>query len=146
MRENFGDTMVCTFFGHSYAGAQIKPELTEVLRNLIEKENNIKFLVGNHGNFDIMVWEALASLKKEYGHIICYKVLAYMPRSSAQGGENTVFPEGLESVPKRIAILKRNEWMIENSDTVITYVWHSAGGAYKFKEFAKKQGKRIIEL
>lgn len=138
--------MVCTFFGHSFANATLKPELITCLRGLIEKDGAAKFLVGNHGNFDRMVWDVLLSLKKQYGHIVCYKVLAYLPSTAEDGNNDTVFPEDLESIPKKFAIIKRNEWMIKSSDTVITYVKYSTGGAYRFKELAKRKGKNIIEL
>lgn len=138
--------MVCTFFGHSFAGSEIRPYLTECLQDLIENKNATEFLVGNHGNFDAMVWEILNLLKAVYPHIVCYKVLAYLPTRSEDGGENTLFPEGLETVPRKFAIIKRNEWMINKADTVITYVKHTTGGAYRFSQIAKKKGKQIIEL
>jgi hypothetical protein len=59
---------------------------------------------------------------------------------------DTVFPEGLEKIPPRFAISKRNRWMIEHSDYVVTYVRHSFGGAAQFKALAEKKGKKAIEL
>ena len=58
----------------------------------------------------------------------------------------TVYPEGLENVPKRFAIYARNKWMIEKSDFVVTCVNRSFGGAAQFKEFAIKRGKTVVEL
>ena len=58
----------------------------------------------------------------------------------------TIYPDGLEKVPRRFAISQRNKWMLTQSDTVITYVEYRSSGAGQFKELAEKKGKRIIEL
>lgn len=57
-----------------------------------------------------------------------------------------MYPEEVESAPKRFAICKRNDWMINNSDIVVTFVTRNYGGASKYKELAKKKGRKIIEL
>ena len=59
----------------------------------------------------------------------------------------TLFPDGIESVPRRVAISYRNKWMIKRSDYVVTYVTtHIASGAAQFKELAEKQGKNVINI
>ncbi len=115
---------------------------------LIEKENADVFFVGNHGNFDGMVWTVLGRLQKEYPHIERTLVLAYMPRETRLDAraEDTLLPEEVASALPRFAILKRNEWMLDACEGVVTYVTHSVGGAAKFKEKAYKKGKRVIEL
>lgn len=137
--------MKCTFFGHRNAPFFLKNELIKCIENLI-KENDVKvFYVGTQGVFDSLVWESLNELKRIYSNILCYKVLAYLPIKEKCDSENTIYPEGLENVPKRLVIIKRNEWMIERSDIVITYIRHS-GGAETFSALAKRKGKRVIEL
>ena len=94
-----------------------------------------------------MVRRQLEDLSRIYP--ITYSVvLAYMPTKKNEYDDyaNTIFPEGIETAPKRFAISYRNKWMIEQSDVVVTYVTHSFGGAAQFKEMAKKQGKTVIEL
>lgn len=57
------------------------------------------------------------------------------------------FYPSLEKVPPRFAILKRNEWLVKNSDFLIAYVKHSHGGAFKTLEFAeKKKNIKIINI
>ena len=58
----------------------------------------------------------------------------------------TIFPEGIENVPKRFAIDFRNRWMIEKSDCVVTCINRGFGGAAKAKNYAEKHGKNIIEI
>jgi predicted Rossmann fold nucleotide-binding protein DprA/Smf involved in DNA uptake len=46
----------------------------------------------------------------------------------------------------KAAIQIRNRIMVDRSDMVICYVQHKSGGSYKTIQYAKKQGKRIINL
>ncbi len=136
--------MTCTFFGHKDTPWSVEPVLKEILTDLIKKQGVKNFLVGHHGNFDKMVLKTLKELKKEYAQIKIEVVLAYLTDSEVDC--LTIYPEGLESVPKRYAISARNEWMTEKSQIVVTYVNRVFGGAAQFKELAKKKGKKIIEL
>ena len=136
--------MTVTFFGHKDTPKSIEPVLRSTIIELIEKHNVTVFYVGNQGNFDIMVHRQLRELSLIYP--INYSVvLAYLPNKN-NGTENTIYPEGLESVPRRFAISHRNKWMINQSDIVVTYVARSFGGAWQFKLTAEKKRKIIIEL
>ncbi|MBQ8605148.1 MAG: hypothetical protein IJ408_00280 [Clostridia bacterium] len=140
--------MKVTFFGHKNTPREIESTLRDVLINLIQNENADKFYVGNHGSFDLCVQNVLKKLKEEY-KIDYYIVLAYMPQEKASNYinyEDTIYPDGLESVPLKLAICKRNEWMISQSDIVITYVKRDYGGASKYKKMSEKKGKRVINL
>lgn len=48
------------------------------------------------------------------------------------------FPDGMESVSKKSAITKRNDWMIQQSGFMVSYVHKITGGAAKFREKAEK--------
>ena len=139
--------MVCTFFGHKDTPKEIEPTLRSTLIDLIENKNVNVFYVGNNGNFDTMVRRQLEDLSQTYP--ITYSVvLAYLPteKNKYDNLTNTIYPEGLETVPKRFAISRRNKWMIQQSDIVVTYVTHSFGGAAQFKGMAEIQGKTVIEV
>lgn len=139
--------MVCTFFGHKDTSNEIEPTLRSTLIDLIENKNVNVFYVGNNGNFDNMVRRQLEDLSKTYP--ITYSVvLAYLPteKNKYDNLTNTIYPEGLETVPKRFAISWRNKWMIQQSDVVVTYVTHNFGGAWQFKEMAERAGKEVINL
>lgn len=135
--------MNCTFFGHSDAPQEIKGSLKETITSLIEKRGVDCFYVGNHGDFDRMALSVLKELSGIYPQLDYYVVYAYLPKDG-EDFLHTLFPEGIEAVPKRFAINFRNKWMIEHSDIVITFVRRSFGGAAKFKSLAEKQGKEII--
>lgn len=117
-----------------------------VIIGLIEQQGANSFYVGNHGNFDRFAASVLEELKLVYPHIEYRIVLAYLPACKDKSCTNTVFPEGIEAVPKRFAINFRNRWMINQSDTVVAYITHSFGGASKFVEIARKKNKRIINI
>ena len=52
----------------------------------------------------------------------------------------------MAAVPYRFRIDKRNRWMINESQFVITHIRHSVGGAAKYSEIAKKAGKTVINI
>lgn len=136
-----------TFFGHRDTPKEMAYTLRMTLINLITSENALVFYVGNNGAFDSIVSRQLQELSAFYP--IKYNVvLAYMPdkKNISEDMSATLYPEGIENVPKRFAISWRNKWMLKQSDIVVTYVTHPVGGAFKFKTLAEKQGKTIIEL
>ena len=139
--------MVCTFFGHKNTPKEIEPTLRSTLIDLIEDKNVTVFYVGDNGNFDTMVRRQLEDLSQIYPITYCV-VLAYLPteKNKYENLTNTIYPEGLETVPKCFAISRRNKWMIQQSDVVVTYVTHNFGGAAQFKERAIKHRKKVFEL
>lgn len=137
--------MVCTFFGHRDASASLAEKLRKTIIELLETGNVDVFYIGNSGNFDRLVSSVLYELSSEYS-FTCQIVLSYLPEQEREYNFDTILPEGIEEVPRRFAISYRNQWMIEQSDIVVTYVKRNYGGAYKYKELAKKKGKKVIEV
>ena len=142
--------MICTFFGHKDTPEAVRGLLHKTLQNLIENKNVDLFYVGNQGNFDALVAKELENLQKVYPHIRYYIVLAYMPTKKSTAPEKTadktIFPEEIAQTPPKFAIDKRNRWMIERCDYVVTYVQFIVGGAVKYKTFAEKKGKTVLNL
>ena len=64
---------------------------------------------------------------------------------SAQLYDSTVYPP-LEKVPPKYAISERNKWMVSEADLIIAYVKYARGGAYNGLQYARRRGKRIINL
>lgn len=129
----------CTFFGHSQC-----PDLRSELRDAVMRlagDGVDMFYVGDNGRFDAQARSVLSELGLRYG-----VVLAYLPKGTGADFGDTMFPEGLELVHPRYAIDRRNRWMLERSDYVVTYMHHSWGGAAKFAALAERQGKRMIRL
>jgi len=142
--------MVCCLFGHKDTPSSIIPELEEIIRYVIEHEAVDCFLVGNNGSFDSLALCVLRKVIHEFPRITYQVVLAYLPVNSNEdwpySATETVYPEGLENVHPKYAIAWRNNWMVNSSDIVISYVTHSWGGAAKYTAYAKKKGKKIYNL
>ena len=140
--------MVCTFLGHSDTPEAVYPKLKNAIEELIITRGVSTFMVGNHGSFDSMALRALRELKQQYAHISYQVILAYMPHRDDElySSEETLLPEGIETVPKRFAISWRNKWMVNNSQMVICYVIHEVSGAAQFVHYAENHGKEIISL
>ena len=140
---------VCTFFGHRDCPSSVRPKLRAVLVELIERHGVEQFYVGRQGAFDAMVCSVLRELAEVYPHISYAVVLERLPSPRDEAFwdfSDTVFPEGLETVPPRFAISKRNEWMLKQADFVVTYITHNWGGAAQYAEKAHRQGKRVLNL
>ena len=138
----------CCFFGHREVTHNIREKLKATIEKLITEDNVTEYYVGHQGQFDNMVYSVLKELKAKFPQIRYTVVLAYMPDEHIIElfGEDTLFPDGLESVPKRFAISKRNDWMINQSGYAVCYVHKVTGGAAKFREKAEKKGLQIIDV
>ena len=138
----------CTFFGHRDCRANIAPKLREVLLDLIQNHDVDMFYVGNQGQFDAIVRRVVMELKVDYPTIDYAVVLAYMPGKQTEYDDysDTMLPEGIEAVHPRFAISWRNDWMLRQSEYVITFITHTWGGAYQSATKAKRQGKTVINI
>ena len=138
----------CCFFGHREVTHNIRSKLTAIIKKLITEDDVTEFYIGHQGQFDGIVYSVLKELKAKYPHIRYTVVLAYMPDEHTKElyGENTLYPDGLETVPKRFAISKRNDWMIKQSGFAVCYVYKITGGAAKFREKAEEKGLQIIDV
>lgn len=137
--------MKITFCGHKEVADRedVEKWVYMVCRDMVHKGAN-EFYLGGYGGFDCLCADFLRELKKEQPHIRRILVLPYLNGSMpAEGYDATVYPP-LESVPRRFAISRRNEWMVRECDAVIAYVAHSWGGAAKTLKYAKRKKKSIL--
>lgn len=140
----------CTFFGHRDCPVAIKPRLRATVVELIERYGVDRFYVGRQGAFDAMVRSVLRELAEVYPHISYAVVLERLPdgkqKPDMRDFSPTIFPDGLETVPPRFAISRRNEWMLRQSDYVVAYITHGWGGAAQYVEKAARMGKVVVNL
>jgi uncharacterized phage-like protein YoqJ len=133
-----------TFCGHSDC---YEPGIKSWLQEQIEKaitQGAEEFLLGGYGGFDNLAATVVWEFKSKYPQIQSILVLPYLDRKVASDKyDSTTYPP-LETVPKRYAISRRNQWMVEQADVVIAYVTHGWGGAAKTLEYAKRKKKTII--
>ena len=139
---------VCTFFGHSECYGLDAAVLRSAIEELIE-QGITEFVVGNHGQFDGMVFSCLQSLSKDYPKISYSVALAYLPTNNQEYDiyhGHSFYPEGVEIGPAKFAIERRNRWMIDASDCCLCYIKHTWGGAYKLARMGKTRGLQVLNL
>ena len=142
------------FIGHRDAPESLLPQVRAAVERLILREGVTDFYVGSRGSFDRMAARAIRELMKTHPQIYLYLVLAYLPAKGAGeiplGFTGTVFPEGLETTPRRFAILRANRAMVDACDFLVAYAPYAAGNARKVMDYAIRRQKRgqirIIEL
>lgn len=137
---------VCTFFGHREVYRDISEELEATIIRAVDEGYSI-FWCGGYGSFDLCSAGTVKRLKKRYPHIQLVLILAYLPKHPIpEEYDSSIYPEGMETVPRRFAISKRNQWMVQHCDGTICYVNNSFGGAYQAYRQAVRQGKVLVNL
>lgn len=138
----------CFFIGHREADESLLPVLIETIHRLICEEDVRFFYVGGYGGFDRIAGLAVKEVKKQYSDITLNLVLPYHPSErpieAPPGYDGTYYPEGLEKVPKRYAIVRTNRLMVDASDWLIAYVRHGASNARSLLEYAQRREKKSL--
>lgn len=122
--------MVISFCGHREFTPVAEKEKTiiDILLKYAETEQKVVCYTGGYGAFD---WFAASCIRKAQAMaknirnclIIPYITAAYLDRIRIHIEEfdEIIYPP-LENVPYRLAIIRRNEWMVDNSKLLIAYV------------------------
>ena len=145
--------MTITFCGHSNClfSDEEKGKLKQLLIREIRKNPTCKFYLGGYGDFDSLCLRTLRKLKTDFPDIELLFITPYLDNNYSKLQlakyyyDDIIFPP-IENVPRKFAILKRNEWMIDSADLVIAYVKYSWGGATKTLEYAKRKKVPIINI
>lgn len=139
--------MIVTFCGHGKEkyGDEIRENIYNITDDLI-KQGADEFLLGGYGNFDLMAARVVKPLKEKYPYIKSVLIVPYINRGYDKDLYDYSEYPPIENVPKRYAVLKRNEWTINKADVLIAYIKHDWGGAAKTLEYARKRKKKIINL
>lgn len=130
--------------GNRHTPNSIKEQLAEVVEQHITEYGVTTFTVGRYGQFDSIVKEVLREKKKLYPHIKLYLLAPYALDQNIEAPryfDGTTFPEGLENVPKRYAIVQANRYMVQRSDYLISYC-HHIGNTRNIVEYAQRREKK----
>ena len=141
----------CFFIGHREADERLRPRLELVIDRLIREEGVLYFYVGGYGGFDRVAAAAVRRMKQKYPDITLMLVLPYhpaeRPTEAPDGFDGTYHPDGLESTPKRYAIVHANRIMVDTSDWLVCYVHHGASNSRKLLEYAQRRAaKGLIQI
>ena len=148
--------MKIAFTGHSHilSSERIRKAVKEQINAHIANEEKVTFYLGGYGDFDMLCASVCREFKKERKGIELVYVAPYMSLSEQKKIKDmqsrgicdaSVYPP-IEKTPPRYAIVKRNEWMMENSDLIIAYVERGYGGAYRALQAAKHKNKRTVNI
>lgn len=150
--------MIITFTGHatlSLRGEEIAEMLKATISENLPSGEKVTFFCGGYGEFDMLCAKVCHAMKHYLPHLEVILVTPYITESHQKKlnddpwvkemYDGIVYPP-LETVPLRYAISRRNEWMMEHADLIITFVTHRFGGAYKTLTYAKQKKKKIINL
>lgn len=140
----------CFFIGHREADERLLPTLINTIERLVVSEGVTCFYVGGYGGFDHIAASALKRVKQRYPEIILMMVLPYHPAErpveTPYGFDGTYYPEGMETVPRRFAIVQANKRMVESVDWLIAYVRHGASNSCKILEYAQRRGLPCVNI
>ena len=141
----------CFFIGHREAGPEILPALEAAIEKHISEYGVTEFIVGHYGGFDRLAARAVISAKKCHPEIRLLMLIPYHPAErpveTPPGFDGTFYPPGMESVPRRFAIVRANRYVVDHTDFLIAYAWHPASNAKDLLEYARKrEGKGLIQV
>ena len=135
----------CFFIGHREASSEILPALMEAVEQHITGYGVTEFIVGNYGAFDRMAAKVVIAAKERYPQITLTMLIPYHPAERPielpQGFDGSFYPPGMEKVPRRVAIVRADRYMIDHVDHLIAYAWHPASNARELVRYA--MGRKV---
>ncbi|MBQ3234764.1 MAG: hypothetical protein IJA97_01225 [Clostridia bacterium] len=142
--------MIITFCGHAdfIEEAGLKDRILKIIAKF-SNNCSVDFYLGEYGNFDYFAKTCAYEYKKTFKDSKMYYITPYLNANFDNKNlslfDGTIYPE-IENTPLRYAILRRNEWMVDKAHLVIAYVSRGFGGAYKTLMYAKRRGKKIVNI
>ena len=136
----------CFFIGHHDAKAEVYPALRAEVERHITQYGVTSFYVGHYGSFDDMAAHTVKEAKKRHPEVRLMLVLPYHPAirpiEKPDGYDSTYYPWEEERIPKRLAIVKTNQRMVNDCQYLIAHAWNFLGGSGQIVEYARKREKR----
>jgi len=106
------------------------------------------FVVRRDRHFDGMTVRTVKAAKERHPEVTLTLtlLLPYPPFNwpilTPPAFDGTFYPPGMETVPKRVAIVRVNRYMVDHSDYLIAYAWHPASNARDLAEYAQRHEKQ----
>lgn len=120
--------------------------LTEAVERHIVQYGVTEFVVGQYGAFDHLAARVVREAKQRHPEVSLVLLLPYYRPEKIDGEWDCLFyPPGMEKVPKRLAIVRANRYMLDYCDYLIAYAKYP-GNSRDVMEYARKRGKHIENL
>ena len=137
----------CFFIGHREASEEIYSALYAAVEQHILEYGVTEFIVGHYGGFDRLAASAVKEAKRFYPEVKLTLLLSYHPAErpipTPDGFDGTFYPPGMESVPRKIAIVRANRYVVDHVDYLIAYARHPASNARELVEYARSQKQKV---
>ena len=131
-------------FGHATVPSNLQGMIMSSVEHHYLQHGIRIFVVGNRGEFDSCAASAVKALKRRYSDITLMLLLAYHPGERkvwlSEGFDSSFYPP-LENTPRQYAIVKANQYMADNADTIICYAKY-AGNSKKLLEYARRRCRK----
>ena len=118
------------------------------MKELLRTKDFVEFYIGRDGEFDIYAASIIKRVQMAIGteNSELNLVLPYV-RKDIEYYEKYYDRVSIPiSAHPKLAITKRNKWMVEQADIVICYIERKKGGAYAAIRYAETLGKAVLNL
>ena len=119
------------------------PVLAQEVERHITEHGVTEFVVGHYGGFDRLAASAVREAKKRHPEITLTLLLPYHPHDQfipiPEGFDGTYYPPDMERVPRRVAIVRANRYMVDHVDYLIVYAWHPGSNARDLVDYAQNR-------
>ena len=140
----------CFLIGHRDVKMEIGPILLQSIEQHIIDYGVCEFWVGRQGGFDYLAARCLLEIKKLYPAVRLIQLFPYHPGERKTdlwpGFDHSIYPEGQESVPRKLGITRANRYAIANCHYLIGYAWQPGSNSVKLMEAAVKRGNIVTNL
>lgn len=145
-----------TFFGHRIVlKPNIEQQIYNYLKRILEKNNNVSFLIGTHGEFDKIILRVCRKLRRDYPCkiTVVFTSLVFLKKKKDYSlidfyKDVDTLVYDIEDVFYKKRIIISNEKMVDESNIIICYVdmERAYSGAKRAVFYAIKKNKKIINF
>lgn len=131
---------IAELFDRGYSDAAVEQHIVEY--------GVTEFIGGHYGSFDRLAAKAVIEAKKTHPEVTLTLLLPYHPTErpmvAPEGFDGTCCPPDMKRVPRRVAIVRANRYLVDHVDYLIAYAWHPASNARELVEYATTCNKVYI--
>ena len=128
----------------------LEDKIEAQVSDLLRSHSFVEFYMGRNGDFDVSAAAAVKRAQRKYGTENSSLILVQAYPSKNDEHFERYYDEIMRPVDPgthyKAALTRRNEWMIDNADFLISYVNVFSGGAYRTLEYAKSKKLDFINL